>query len=331
MSRASAPRPHHDGLALPATRAAAVILPLLTLSLAATGGCSIKRMAINRLADAMTASGEVFASDNDPELVRDAMPFALKTIESLLAEAPDHRGLHLAACRGFTQYAYAFVQADAERLDQTDYRASARLRSRALGLYIRARDYGLRGLELDYPGIARKLTLSPASAVASTGAGDVELLYWTGAAWGAVISLGKDRPELAADLPAVLTLLKRALELDEAFDRGAIHETLIVLESLPANMGGSLERARRHYDRAIELSGGSRASTYVTWAQNVSVARQDRKEFRRMLETALAVDPDVDASSRVQNLITQDRARLLLERIDDLFLEDDPVEEERGS
>ena len=36
------------------------------------------------------------------ELVREAVPFSLKLIESLLAESPRHRGLLLAACKGFT-------------------------------------------------------------------------------------------------------------------------------------------------------------------------------------------------------------------------------------
>ena len=42
-----------------------------------------------------------------------ALPFALKTIEALLAEAPEDRNLLLAACSGFTQYAYAFVEVEA--------------------------------------------------------------------------------------------------------------------------------------------------------------------------------------------------------------------------
>src|SRR5438552_18927652 len=78
------------------------VFGIVTLVLQA---CSIKRMAINSMADSMAASGDVFASDDDPELIRDAVPFSLKTIESLLVSVPDHPGLLLSACRGFTQYA----------------------------------------------------------------------------------------------------------------------------------------------------------------------------------------------------------------------------------
>ena len=81
--------------------------PLLSLALlVATSGCSIRQMAINRLADALAGGGDVYTSDNDPELVGDALPFALKTIETLLAEAPEHQGLLLSACESYNQYSY---------------------------------------------------------------------------------------------------------------------------------------------------------------------------------------------------------------------------------
>ena len=100
----------------------------------ASQGCAIKKMALNSLANTLSASGDTFASDDDPELVRDAVPFALKTYESLLVSLPRHRGLLLATCSGFTQYSYAFVQSEADRLEPTDYAQSLVHRERALKL-----------------------------------------------------------------------------------------------------------------------------------------------------------------------------------------------------
>ena len=111
-------------------------------------GCSVRGLAINALADSIAESGDVYASDEDPELIRDALPFALKTTESLLAERPDHPGLLLSACKGFTGYSYAFVETDAEILEDDDYEAALAGYDRALKLYLRARDYCLRALEL---------------------------------------------------------------------------------------------------------------------------------------------------------------------------------------
>ena len=285
---------------------------VLLLSLS---GCSIRSMAINSLADSLAASGDVFASDEDPELVRDATPFALKTIESLLAERPDHAQLLLAACSGFTQYAYAFVQVDAEQLQEDDYEESERQYDRAQALYLRGRDYCFRLLENKWPGIVGELSTTPESAVEVFDKSDVELIFWTGASWGAAIAIGQDRPDLVADLPAVKALMGRALVLDEAFDQGAIHGALISLNALPEAMGGSPERARHHFQRAVQLSSGASAGPYVSLAQGVVVVEQNWQEFQSLLETAVAIDPETAPSIRLVNAIEQERAQWLLERI----------------
>ena len=298
-------------------------LLLVVAAWAAGAGCSLKRMAVNSIANSLAAGGDVFTSDDDPELVRDALPFGLKTIESLLAIVPDHRGLLLAACQGYTQYAFAFVESDAALVESTDYARATVLRERALKLYLRARGFGLKSLDLRYRDISDQLRRDPKAAAARIRAKDLPILYWTAAAWGSAINLGKDRPDLVADVDAVRALMNRGLELNEAYDGGALHEALIVLESLPAMMGGSFARARAHFRRAVELSHGGAAAPYVAMASSVSVATQDRHEFESLLGTALAIDPDHDLSKRLATLILQRRARDLLRREDDLFFADD--------
>jgi len=292
------------------------------------GGCSIKKMALKGMAGTFAQSGKVYASDDDPELIRDATPFALKTIETLLADLPEHRGLLLSACQGFTQYGYAFVQVDAAYVEEEDWEEAERLRDRALRLYLRALDYGLRGLELDYPGISETLRTDPETAVREAKAEHIDMLFWTGASWGAAISLGKDRPDILADLPAVSALMTRCLELDETYGRGAVHEVLVSLEALPANMGGSLDRARAHFARALELNEGKRVGTYVTLAESVSIQTQDREEFASLLGRALEIDPYAEPEARLQNLVARKRAEFLLEHADDYFLEGAPEDEE---
>ena len=298
------------------------VLLAITVFLALSGwGCSVRGLAVNALADSLTASGDVFASDGDPELIRDATPFALKTIESLLAEKPGHRGLLLAACRGFAQYAFAFVETDAERLEDTDFAAASRGYARALQLYLRGRDYCFRSMELQAPGVVERLKTEPETAAEDFGLDQVPLLFWTGASWGGAISIGQDRPELVADVPAVKALMQRVLMLDEAYDWGAVHGVLIALEAMPEAAGGSVEQARMHFDRAVELSHGKNASPFVTLAEAVSVPAQDWREFRDLLEQAMAIDPDSEPSLRLVNVISQRRAEWLLTRTDILFLD----------
>jgi predicted anti-sigma-YlaC factor YlaD len=297
-------------------------LPTLLLGVLAFSGCSLQRFAVNRLGDALAQGSSVYAADDDPDLVGQALPFGLKTIESLLAQSPRHRGLLLAATSGFTQYAYAFVQTEADFVEDADLARATALRQRAGRLYRRARGYGLRGLEEVQPGVLAALRSDPQKALSRFGKADVGQLYWTAAAWGAAIALDKTNTELGADLPQVEALMHRALELDEGFGHGAIHDFYIAYEGgRPAAGGGSIERARASLVRARLLAGDRRAAPLVSFAETVDVGLQNRIEFEELLKQALAIDVEALPEQRLANVIAQRRARWLLARKDRLFLE----------
>jgi len=301
---------------------------LLAFVLAAGSGCSVKKLAINKLGDALAGGGTTFSSDEDPELVKSAIPFSLKLIESLLAESPEHEGLLLAAASGFTQYSYAFVQQEADEVEEANLTRSRELRSRAQKLYRRARDYGLRGLEVRHEGITEALKQDPKNAVAMLTKKDVALMYWTAASWGSLISQSKDQPDIVAQQPVVEALFDRALALDETFESGALHSAMISYElSRQGAEDKPADRARKHFNRAIELSKGQQAGPYLSLAEGVSLQEQNAKEFRALLEKALAIDVDAKPEWRLANLVMQRRARWLLERIDDLIIPELPPTE----
>ena len=234
---------------------------MLLLALAAgTSGCSIKKIAVNKLGDSLASGGTTFASDDDPDLVGEALPFSLKLMESLLAESPQHRGLLLAASSGFTQYAFVYVQVPAEEAEGQDLAKADYLRTRARRLYLRARNYGLRDLEITHRGFESELRHDAKAAVRKAGSKDVPLLYWTAVSWGAAISVSKDDPEMISDQPIVEALIDRALELDPDYDSGAIHNFLITYESVRRTAGGDFApRSRKHFERAVELTAGQSA------------------------------------------------------------------------
>ena len=72
-------------------------------------------MAVKTVANTLSAPGDVFTRDDDPELIREATPFALKLYESLLESVPTHVPLLVSTCGGFTQYGYAFLEAEADK------------------------------------------------------------------------------------------------------------------------------------------------------------------------------------------------------------------------
>jgi predicted anti-sigma-YlaC factor YlaD len=304
-----------------ATTSVAVRLGFALLLAALAPACSLKRIAVNRVCDALASGNSVFAEDDDPDLVGDAAPFALKTTEALLRQTPRHRGLLLAADAGFAEYAYAFVQQRADFVEAESLARATELRTRARRLFLRARDYGLRGLEVDLPAFAERLRADPALAVAQARKHHVPLLYWTGLAWFGAINLAKDDSALTADQYLAEALVRRALALDEGFEHGTLHDALISWEARGEGVGGSFARAREHFDRATALSGGRRAAPFVAYAESVCVARQDRKGFEQALARAMAVDLDALPQYRLTNVVFQKRARWLLGRADELFAE----------
>ncbi len=291
----------------------------LVLVAALASGCSIKKMAINTVGDALAEGNSVYATDEDPELVREAVPFGLKLVESLLQQSPTHRGLLLSAASGFTSYGYGFVQQDADFVEAEDLDRATQLRNRARKLYLRALDYGLRGLETDLPDFRNQLRKDKDAAVGRAAKRHVPLLYWTANAWGAAISISTNDSTLTADQSLVEALMRRALALDEAYEAGSIHDFFIVWEGGRTSVGGSIDKARRHLARARELSKGRRVSPIVSFAETVSVGTQNQKEFEQLLKEALAFDVNSAPEFRVANILAQRRAQWLLNRAGELF------------
>jgi hypothetical protein len=300
--------------------------PSWRVALAATlavllGGCSIRKTAVNKFGNALAESSANFAGDDDLELIGDAIPFGLKTMEGLLEEAPRHRGLLLACTSGFVQYAFGWVQMEADIVEAKDFQRATELRARAQKLYLRAREYGLRGLELDAPTLRSDLQRDPRAALARMKTKDVPQLYFTTLAWAGAISLKVNDSELSADQKVVEALARRALELEPCFNLGSIHEFFVSWESARSSIGGSLDRAREHYEADLACAQGRRAFPYVVFAENVSVAKQDKAQFKELMEKALAFDVSQKNAERVANLLAQKRARFQLGRIDELFIE----------
>ena len=295
---------------------AITILLLLFLS-----GCSVKKMAMNQLANALSASTtSSFATDDDLELVGDAIPFALKLMESIHAETPEHVGLNEALCAGFTQYAIVWVQFPAELAYYDDFDSYSHNMDRARRLLARARAYGFKGLEVRHPGFEAQLRSDRDAALARLESDDLGLAYWTTAAWLAAISTSLEDVGLIGEMPLAAGIMHRLLELEPGWANGSIHEVLISLEpSLP--LPGGQDRAREHYQRALALNGGTRASPHVSLATAVSKPNQDRAEFIDLLNKALAVDLSASSEDRLAKVYAQERARYLLDHLDDFFIE----------
>ena len=70
------------------------MLCLTAAAMLLCSACSVKKIAVNSFADALgSGAGTAFTSESDLELVEGALPFSLKTMETLLEKAPQLKGL----------------------------------------------------------------------------------------------------------------------------------------------------------------------------------------------------------------------------------------------
>lgn len=288
---------------------------LVVLSSLLLGACAPRQLVVGGLADALAGQGQ--ASESDLELARDAAPFYLKLSESVLLQQPGHAALAEAVAGGFTQYAYAFVAFEADRLEASDSRGAERLRQRAAGLYRRAQRHALNALAADHPGFAAALASPQATDWPKLRAEQAGLAYWAAASWGGWISLSKDDPDVVADLPLVIRLAQLAWAVDPAWGQGALSGLMGTFEA--ARPGGSQARALAHFDQAIAQSAGLSAGPLLGKAEGYAQPAGERALFEQLLQQALAIKEGVDSPQALQNEVMRRRARWLLEKADDLF------------
>ena len=308
----------------PRRRGAVGLLCLLGCIAAVLAGCSLDRLATRTVSDLVGGQGgdDVFASEQDPRLVGDALPFALKLYELLLSRAPDDPGLHLATGRSFVAYANAFVQRPAEQMPVTEIDRRISELQRAKLHYLRGRDYLLTGLDLRHPGFGA-LFASPddmGEALAMVDAASIDYLYWTAAACLGALSTDPFDMELLVTASYAAKMLHMVIDWDEHYQGGAAHDILIRYYAGAATaLGRGMARAEVHFARAVAASGDKRTGPYLAMA-GVAVGQQDPKLFRSLLGAALAMELDV-AQYRLQNTLDQQYATWLLDHMEDLFVD----------
>ena len=295
------------------------------LCLVSLVSCSINKMAINAVSNALTGSGsaDVFTGDSDPVLVGDALPFAIKMYEALLAQNPKHQGLLLTTGSLFVMYANAFVQGPAEMLDAVDY-YEERIAGldRAKMLYLRGYAFLCSALDKKFPGFNKATvadeTLAP--FLAKCKKEDVPLLYWTVAGGLGAYSIDVFDFDLGSRIPEWAAMMARAYELDPDFSNGAIDDFYIQFyAAMPETLGGDKAKSEIHFKRALEKTKGLAAGPYVSYVKSICIPGQDYGAFKENLEKALAIDPDEDPSQKLLNIILQKRARHLLDTAYEYF------------
>ncbi len=290
---------------------------LFTLSLlvALLSACSPRMLLVRNVADELAGQGQ--ATEEDIGLAREAGAFYLKLSESVLRQTPGHLPLAESVAGGFTQYSYAFVAFEADRLEGHDAKAAKRLRERAARLYWRAHRHAMAALELNNPDLLKALQPAPEGRNGPAfrlPADQVGVAYWAAASWGAHIALSKDKPDVVADLPLAIRLATLAWNADPDHGNGSLASLMGTFEA--ARPGGSLRQAQAYFDRAIEAGRGRNAGAFVAQAEALALASGDRVAFEALLQQAIAIS---SKHRDLGNEVMRERAQWLLDTADDRF------------
>ena len=326
---------------------------LLIIVLISLSSCiSIEDIAMNSAADLLSSESGgagIFTRDDDPQLIADALPLALKMYEMVLASKPEHAALQYATGKNFIMYANAFIQTPAGMLPDEEYAEQEVMLERAKKMYFRGRDYVLQGIELQHPGFKTAIgekRIDDALLMLDTPE-EAKLLYWGASGWIGAFSCDPFDFELANDLYIPSAMLLRALELDESYSSGAVHDIFIqiyasmpashiikAVEATPETAGKFYKtyykdlgvnddpesRTDYHFRRSIELSDGKNPGTYCTYASSVCVKKQDYGKYKQLLEKALEIDPSQSPDDELVITIYQEKARWLLDHAEDFFI-----------
>jgi hypothetical protein len=284
--------------------------------------CSLSKLTTRKLTDTLTqSSGVAFTNDDDPELIADALPFTIKLYESLIEKDSTNAALFLATSKLLCLYSQYFVAAPLDTI--TDPVQKKVIGKRAKKLFLRARDYALKSIDIQKPGSRKAfLTGNIDSTIESVSKSDSSALFWTSVAWFGAIGADKSDLSLAMGIKKPLTITRKLISMNPTFYQGMAYELLgIVSVNVPKSLGGSPDTAAYYFSKSIQLSDSSRASAFVLYATLVAAKGKNKDLYVSLLEKADNIPVDAYPQLRLQNSIYQQKARFLLKTVNDIFPE----------
>lgn len=242
----------------------------------------------------------------DPVLVERGLPAYLLLLDGFIAESPDNEDLLAAGAQLYALYGSRF-EPDA---------------ARSIAITAQAREYGQRAIcrahepACTWDGLPYDDFVAELEQVDGR---DVDYLFSYSVGWLSHLDATSDDWSAVAELPWVDAAMTRALELDESYEQGAIHAYLGILNVLrPPALGGQPEVAKRHFERAIELSNGRDLSVKVEYARRYARLMFDRELHDRLLEQVLDAPAEAPGFT-LFNVMAKREARELLATSQEYF------------
>jgi len=256
-----------------------------------------------------------------PNIIEKSLTNKIKTLESSFNnnDLSDEQLLELIQFK--VQYGYGYLLEQADRVQDDNYFMAINLQDRAQMVFIEA--IGLAKDEL----VKRHHSFNdwlnkPLSSNIDFSRKDVPIIYWLAAAYGGIISSSRANPKWVIHLPKIGILLEAGIQIDPTWNYGALYSAMISFTaSRPDAPVDVREVAQSYFDLAIQVSKKQDAAPYLAFAENISVKEQNKIEFMTLTNFVLKMDINKNPDLRLSNIISQERARWLQSKVDDLFYE----------
>lgn len=283
-----------------------VLVPLLLACVWPGAGCTmLKNRIVGPMAKQVTSG---LMREDDIQLVQDGAPAFLLMLDSMALSHPDNRALLLAAADAQMAYATAFVGGKENQ-------------ERAMRMYSKARDFGMQALLLNKK-FARAPKETPEEfkkALLVFKKKDADAILLTGLSWALWMIANSDSPAAMGDLPNILAMIDRVLELKPESRAGAADNFYgIYYAVMPLGAGRDLERSRQHFEKSMNYAGPDYLLGKVVFAEYYARYTLDQELFESTLQSVLDWDGDAPHLT-LMNRAAQIRAKALLKKVDDLF------------
>ena len=276
---------------------------VIGFALMSAGCASLMSSAASGMADNLSVA---VLNQNDPETVRDGAPAYLLLLDSFLEGSPDDPDLLASAASLYATYGTVFAD-EPER--------AARLTARALS-YSTTAICNSYAPSCEWDGM---LFEDYQQTLGGLGEKHADVVFAHGLSTLAYIRAHSADYTAIAKLPYSEALFERYLEINHGSDDGTVYSYLGILNTLiPPALGGDPEKGRAHFERAIEISGGTDLSAKVEYANGYGRLMYERELHDRLLTEVLAADPNVPGLT-LTNVLAQRQAEDLLASADDYF------------
>ncbi len=277
------------------------LLLALVLSISACG--QLIASAKQEFAEDLSATVLEF---DDPETIKKGLPAYLILMSSMIKGDPENPDLLESGAKLYGAYASGFADSEESK--------------RALAN--RAFDYASRAMCIRDERFCDVKSMSYfefEKLLASVEKPQAEHLLIFISSWAGVIEANSSDWNAVAELPKVKAGILCVLEIDETVSNGNAHLYMAVMESLlPPTLGGKPELAKKHFDRAIEVSNGTNQMAKVLYAEKYARMMFDRELHDELLQQVIDADTGPQDQILINTLARQRAAELLLDG-DDYF------------